>query len=96
MSLQVYASDAEESVYSGPSRAGDYSSLDLPQPGLDTGAVYRNPRFCRTQGHRVGTYILKVSISFRSTQYPENVPFIALFLLKASTSTCTLYHSKDP
>lgn len=55
MSLQVYASDAEESVYSGPSRAGDYSSLDLPQPGLDTGAVYRNPRFCRTQGHRVGT-----------------------------------------
>ena len=56
----MYARDAEDSVYSGPSRAGDYSSLDLPQPGLDTGAVYRNPRFCRTQGHRVGTsYILK-------------------------------------
>ena len=77
-------------MYSGPSRAGDYSSLDLPQPGLDTGAVYRNPRFCRTQGHRVGaSYILKakgplvkVSISFRRTQYLENVPSIALSLLK--------------
>ena len=61
----MYASDAEDSVYSGPSRAGDYSSLDLPQPGLDTGAVYRNPRFCRTQGHRVGTWKLKKGVNKR-------------------------------